>query len=72
VERLQHQHLEHQHGIIGRSAALRAIRARQHGFKIAAEQFEIHQKNPGCPAIADPPQPRPYKTGDSPQNASGF
>ena len=43
IERLEDQNLEHQHGVVGRTSALRAVRALQRRGERRAEDFEIDQ-----------------------------
>jgi hypothetical protein len=42
VARLQDQHLEHQHVVERRPAALRSVRARHRPFEVRPKQLEIH------------------------------
>ena len=47
VERLQHQHLEHQHRIVGRPAAPGPVRAIERRVQLGPEQLEVdHRRQP--------------------------
>ena len=42
--RLDHQDLEHQHRVVRRTAALRAVRIAKRRLQIGAEELEIHHR----------------------------
>ena len=52
VHRLQQQHLEHQHVVEGRTAALRAVRPRHRPLQIRAEPLEVHQRRDALQVVA--------------------
>ena len=61
VAGLQDQDPEHQHVVVGRAAALRAIRARHRLLELGPERLEIHQRVHPLQVIAlrrQLPQPR--------------